>query len=217
MNPLANLIVEYERIIEDAAARYLRNYHDQLFRLRTEAAFVDLKVKRFTLWIQKADERNREGIEGQLSRAEVDGIFQESATLGYVPSPDLAPPDSARIKIIASVMKGAIDPRVRFYQSLLLTPGEFEIWPDLIRARFTTPDSFLGSLGEIVRAEGVLANVYRESAGAAQNALLRRYRSMYDDFFDGRQYGRKHAAGICWPMYYADENGEGEVPLSRFD
>lgn len=217
MSILVDLLTRYERTIEDAAARYLRIYHEGIFRLRTEEAFIDPKVRRLTFWIQAADERNRKGIEGRLSREEVDTIFHESAPFGYVPSPDLAPPDSPRIKIIASVMKGVIDPRVRFYQSLLLTGGEFEVWPELIRARFPGPNSLLSSLGEIVRAEGVLANVYRESAGSAEHALLRRYRSVYDDFFDGRQYGRKHAAGICWPEYYADEDGGQELPSSRFD
>jgi hypothetical protein len=207
MSSLVDLLVRYESTIEDAAARYLRNYHEQLFDLRSEEKFIEPKVRRFAFWIQKADERNKKGIEGRLSREEVDKTFHESARFGYVPSPDLAPPDSARIKIIASVMKGVIDPRVRFYQSLLLTRGEFEAWPELIRARFPDPDSLFGSLGETVRAEGVLAKVYRESAGSAQHALIRKYRSVYDDFFDGRQYGRKHAAGICWPTYYADANG----------
>jgi len=233
-NPLVDLVVDYETVIETAAASFARNYHRDLFKGKTVEEYIAPVIDVFTLWIRVANSRKRENMKKNLSKKLIDRIYNESVNLGYAQK--RSPNDDTRTQLVISAYSAMIDPRVRFYQSLLQTPTPSEPlknwsdlnWTDLIRARFTGSEDYHSSLSEIIRVENKLIRICEfqiqrlksskssESSGEPEviSVFITPTKENPADFysnyyFHGRNYGREHVAGICW---FEDVTDETKLP-----
>jgi len=228
-NPLIDYVGDYERFVETRAAMHLRSNQRDLYLLKSTEdipAFINPKIRRFKFWAQIADLRNRKGIspKQKFTKEERHAIFLETLKhFDFYPPADLSEhfdfanfdaddfrerynPNEKALKFAILAMKHAMEMRIRSYQDWLgyQQYREIETWADLIRARFDSPEHYLGSLLNIAGAEKSLARIIEPESSKT---------STYHHYCEAREYGRKEVANHCFIEAVIEDEEEFDQDL----
>ncbi len=162
MTPLRELIIKYEQELTEIEFKKFAELLG-VSKAKISAKLSD-KIKCYETVLTFAESRNIDGETGDLAKKELAYVISHMRPYGYI--------------IPGSISRGAIDAlenvineRVKFYQDLLNTKGEFEKWQDLFKAKYHSGNYYLQAVNALALSERKVEDFQDEIAGATDKFL----------------------------------------------
>ncbi len=157
MAPITELILQYENELSQIEFRKFAELLETT--VETVSSGLANKINCYKTLLTYAEARNQLGNNADLSREELSKVILDMKPFGYII------PENISSEAVTA-LENVINQRVKFYQDLLSTQGEFTNWQGLFKQKYQIAANYMQAINDLALAEKIVEGYQDEIAGS---------------------------------------------------